>query len=100
MRWWLRSILYYQLHWTGVKPVVDEAIVDTTVLNSDRTELQSISPLVQCPPVGVVPLCYLVIVAEQSQTIVRVRWTLATVTALTHPLYQVDVGGGGHAPTC
>ena len=66
----LGTVLHYQLHGTGVKAVVDEAIVDPAVLDSDRTELKTKSSLVQCPSEGVVPLSDLVIVSEQPEPIV------------------------------
>ena len=50
-------------------------------------------------PVGVVPLGDLVIVSQQPQPVVGVGGALAAVAALTHPLYQVDVGGAGHPAT-
>ena len=66
----LGTVLHYQLHGTGVKAGVDEAIVDPAVLDSDRTELKTKSSLVQCPSEGVVPLSDLVIVSEQPEPIV------------------------------
>ena len=50
-------------------------------------------------PVGVVPLGDLVIVSQQPQPVVGVGGALAAVTPLTHPLYQVNVGGAGHPAT-
>ena len=50
-------------------------------------------------PVRVVPLGDLVVVAKQAESIVGVGGTLATVAALAHPLYQVDVRGARHAAT-
>lgn len=64
------TILNYQLHRTGIQPVVDEAKVDSTVLDSHRTELKTKASLVQGPPEGVVPLSDLVIVAEQPEPVV------------------------------
>ena len=98
VRWRLWGVLDDQLHGTGVQPVVDEAVVDASVLYSDWAELQSVSPLVQGPPVGVVPLRDLVVVPQQSQAPAGVRGTGPTVTAAADPLYQVDVGAGGHSP--
>ena len=47
MRRRLWGVLDNQLHWAGVQPVVDEAVVDAAVLDSDWAELQAVSPLVQ-----------------------------------------------------
>ena len=99
VRWGLRGVLDNQLHGTGVKSVVDEAVVVPAVLNRYGAELETEPVRVQGPPLRVVPLGDLVIVSQQSQPIVGVGGALATVAALTHPLYEVDVGGAGHAPT-
>ena len=99
MRRRLRGVLDNQLHGAGVKSVVDEAVVGAAVLDRDRAELEAEPVRVQGPPLRVIPLGDLVIVSQQSQPIVGVGGALATVAALTHPLYEVDVGGAGHAPT-
>ena len=87
----LRGVLDNQLHEAGVEPVVDEAVVSPAVLHRDGTELQSVPSLVQGSSVGIVPLGYLVIVPQQSKTIVGVGWTLTTIASKTDPFYQVDV---------
>ena len=95
----LRRVLDNQLHGAGVKSVVDEAVVVPAVLDRDGAELQTEPVPVQGPPLRVVPLGDLVIVSQQAESIVGVGGALATVAALAHPLYQVDVGGAGHAAT-
>ena len=94
----LRGVLDDQLHGAGVQPVVDEAVILSAVLDRDGAELEAEPVPVQTPPLRVVPLRDLVIVAQEAESVVGVGGALAAVAALAHPLDQVDVGGARHAP--
>ena len=63
--WRLWSILYHKLHRAGVKTIVDETIVNSGVLNSNRRKLQLVSMLVESSSEWVIPLGDLVIIAEE-----------------------------------
>ena len=96
---WFWRILDHQLDRARVKPVVDEAVIHSSVLHGDWGKLQAISVLVQGAPEGVTPLGDHEIVLQQPKSIVWVLGTLSTVTPLTNPLNWVYVGGGGHSTT-
>ena len=70
VEWWFWCILDHQLDRARVKPVVDEAVIHSSVLHGDWGKLQAISVLVQGVPEGVIPLGDLVIVSQQPKSIV------------------------------